>query len=43
MSNSFVFLAQLDEPSTIETALTSLQVDKWQQAFDSKYDSLVKN
>lgn len=43
MSNSFAFLAQLDEPSTIEKALTSLQVDKWQQAFDSKYDSLVKN
>jgi hypothetical protein len=34
MNNSFAFSAQLDEPSTLEKALTSLQVDKWQQALD---------
>jgi hypothetical protein len=43
MNNAFIILAQLDESSIIEEALASLQANKWQQAFNLKYDSLVKN
>jgi hypothetical protein len=43
MNNAFIILAQLDESSTIEEALASLQVNKWQQAFNLEYDSLMKN
>jgi hypothetical protein len=43
MNNAFIILAQLDESSTIEEALSSLQANKWQQVFNLEYDSLVKN
>jgi hypothetical protein len=43
MNNAFIILAQLDESSTIEEALSSFQANNWQQYFNLEYDSLVKN
>jgi len=38
----YAFMAQIIEPQTVQEALDNVHRSNWQQAMQSKYDSLLK-
>lgn len=43
MSNAHALVAQLDEPSTLDEALSFFDANSWQEAIQYEYACLIQN